>query len=162
MLDPKSLQAFARTPEVADTDDEAETEDAVTEGDDRLQFLRPMVEMFAAEYTDMWADLPAEVLDDPAEPLDQFSRDILTDQLADFLDEKFVTALQTVPDLSFAEATELAVATESEGLVADAPGLAMWLFRLAGLLAEEGEAPESTLDEVAGSTVADEDVAGAL
>jgi hypothetical protein len=154
MLDPKSLQAFARTPEIDDAAEAGSPEtEATTEGEDRLQFLRPMVEMFAAEYADMWADIPADVMDDPAVPLDQLSRDVLTDQLADFLDEQFVVALQTVPDLSFEEATELAAQTESEGLVDDAPGLAMWLFRLAGLLAEEADAPTLEDDVVEGSAM---------
>jgi hypothetical protein len=160
MLNPKSLQAFAKSdgyePEIAG--EENETEDAVTEGEDRLQFLRPLVEMYAAEYDGLWGALSAEVLEDPETPLDELSWDILVDQLVEVLDEKFVEALRTVPDLSFEEANELAEHAAGEGLVSESGDLAMWLFRLANVLAADPAGAETAYDEESET----EDVEGSL
>lgn len=141
-LNPRALQSFAR-PSVSDDnlDDGDELEDAATEGEDRLQYLRPMVEMFGTEYDGLWDDLAPEVLEDPQIELDDFSRGVLEDQIVNDLDDKFVTALQTVPDLTVEEARELADHASAEGWVIDAEGMTAWLFLLSRLVGTPSEEP---------------------
>ena len=156
-INPRALQSFARssTPNPELDDDELE-DAAATEGDDRLQYLRPMVEMYGSEYDGFWDDLAPEVLENPdGTELDDFSRGVLEDQVVNDLDDKFITALQTVPDLTVDEARQLAEHASTEGLVIDAEGMTAWLFLLSRLvgsiqeqpLSDEGAADDSESDD---------------
>lgn len=160
-INPKALQSFARSSDAPDVEDaEDELEESATEGEDRLQFLRPMVEMFGSEYDGFWNDLAPEVLENPeGMELDDFSRGVLEDQVVNDLDEKFITALQTVPDLTVDEARELAEHANQEGWATDPEGLTAWLFLLSRMVAQAGlDVSESDEDSEAPAEEDDTDL----
>lgn len=124
-----------------------EEPDAVTEGEDRLKYIRPLIEMYGADYALFPQDLSSDVLADPSTPTDEFNRDVLLAQVASDIDEMFVEALKTVPDLTYEEALSLTQHVAAEGLGGDAEDMANWLFRLAQVLGgaeTQVESPEST------------------
>lgn len=126
---------------------------AVTEGEDRLKYIRPLIEMYGADYAMFPQDLSPDVLADPTSPTDEFNRGVLLEQIASDIDEMFAEALKTVPDLTYEEALSLTQHVAAEGLGGDAEDMANWLFRLAQVLGgsknqEEGAEQADTDDEV--------------
>lgn len=143
MIDPTKLAAFAQpeTPAPSPMDDE--TMDDETPGADKFGELRPALEEFAIEIEECCDELDPEALRNPGAEMDPTDIELLKIGV-ESLDPRLQQALQATQGISPAEAADIGLHLEQEGLATDGDRLGGWLYRVGQYALTPSPAPMET------------------